>query len=279
MLKPYMDWGKTMSWLEKFKSIGLVVLLTIIPALCAYLSVNNNILDELQKSGYIGLKFNVPLFKQWVLFIGTIVPPCILTVLWQIAKNSRRVFAKQRHALIGLVREWFISYCQNLLSNPSLRIINVRIFIEKKKFGRLKSVVQYLIKRFKPEFEFKKKFLMRNVRGLYTTLNRDDLEFEVSPNQQGLVGICYKHREPVVRSDLKISTEDFHLDDYQKHLTNDIDFCLCYPIPDKDNKIFAIITFDSPEHIIIPPDKKPEWDEGVANFCQTIYETLPELFK
>lgn len=267
-----------MTILEKIKSLLLVVILTIIPGLSAYLSVNNNILDELQKNGYIGPNFNLPLVKQYVLFLGAIIPPCILTLLWQISKNGKKVLERQRHALVRMMKDWFVSYCHNLLSNPSMRVLNVRIFIEEKRFWWLKAGLELVIKHFRPDFEFKKKFLMRNVKGLYTTINRDDLEFEVSPDWQGLVGKCYQDRKLIYRSDLKVSDEDFHLTDYQRHIVSEVDFCLCYPIPDKDNKIAAIITFDSPEHIIIPPDKKTEFEEGAANFCQTLHETLPELF-
>lgn len=102
--------------------------------------------------------------------------------------------------------------------------ISIRVFVKPRIFDRLVSIIK--AKRIYNYLE------IRNYDSLGARGKTDDLKFEICPNVQGLVGKCYNSKMVEYSWDLKKenSKVKYNMTQGQDEQTNDLRFCLCYPI-------------------------------------------------
>lgn len=261
--------------MKKIKSVFIVLFFTFIPGFAMYLAGEKSILDIWQSQGYIGPKVSLPFVKQSLRILSVGLTALYLSITREFLKNKLHIIEIQRCSLINNLKRSFLEAFQNKISNASINAINIRIFIEKKDYLRFLKALLGKYASYIP----KKYYIIKNIDGLSNAGNTNNLQFEVSPNSQGLVGKCYNQKSIVYDEDLMVSEEDYNLNSYQRNKTCDIRFCLCAPIFGNDGEVVAIVAFDSVERITIESDDKNVWKVMITNYCQTLHENLPDLFK
>jgi len=153
--------------------------------------------------------------------------------------------------------------------------INVRIFLPDKSimrrirefFGHKPGISRYRIK---------------NIPGLCSVGLTDNLYFEVDPNSQGIVGACYNHARLVYDNAPTLGKTTYNMTEYQKSITQDVNTCICVPILDSADNIFAIVSYDSTETINLVSLKnrrKVVFEKLVTHQSISLYEYFPFLFK
>jgi len=120
---------------------------------------------------------------------------------------------------------------------------------------------------------------MKNIEGFTDDNIKDGLVFEAYPKTQGLVGECFINKNIVYEEDLRNSTKDYNLTDFQKQQTSNTIFCLCIPLINTKDEIYAIITLDSNEEIVIPQESRYEIFSLLRTFGKRFGEEMFHLFK
>ncbi|KJR47340.1 hypothetical protein UF75_2253 [Desulfosporosinus sp. I2] len=251
-----------------------VIFFISVPALLAYLSSNNSILDQWKTQKYLGDNFNIELFKQYLLIIGTIITSGYLSIsnALNIRKNS--VLLSQRAALIN---EWKIStlyYLESIIIDEHTSSIKFKIWRERR------GIIYRISKKFYNAIGKNRKivFYERQIEGL-TDMDNTSMYYEVAPNIQGVVGLCYNEKEIQYEEDFSLSLDAHHLNPFQLSRARQIKFCLCSPIFNTNNEIVTIISFESIHCININTNFENQLANAITNFCQTLYQNCPELFK
>ena len=125
-----------------------------------------------------------------------------------------------------------------------------------------------------------KNYYIKNIDGLAESDITNNLKFEVYPNKQGLVGDCYDQKAIVYDDDMENSNEtNYNLTHYQIAKTNELRFILACPIFSESEEIIAIMSFDTCDRIKVKDESKDILRSMVLNFTQSLYESIPELFK
>lgn len=253
------------------------LLIAAIPAIMAYFSSDDSLLDIWKKKGILGDQFDIDLVKQ-ILLVGSV----ILTSLWLTLQNERykgkmKVTEEQRIALIRIMKEAFLSNLAEKVCSPDLSTLRIRIWTEDKKFTKFLELIRCWIM----NQTLIRTYIIKNVAGLSYSDNTENLSFIVSPQSelQGLVGMCYDKKSIVLDDDLHNTQRDYNLNNQQKSKTNGTRFCLCYPIFDDNSNIISIVSFDTNVPITIPDDKLDTLSSTVTEFCQGLYQNCPELFR
>ncbi len=183
----------------------------------------------------------ITMIKDCLTLIGivlTMLPLGLFYILNEI-KNDRHV--KNKQVLISYIRDILVNAVETKIQVDKSDI-NIRIYVPKNK------ILYHLSNLLKIHIDIK--FTMKNING-YNGNIRNGLDLSVYPVEQGLVGLCYARKEMVYGDRLKSQLNDYHLDDYQKQVLSQMDFCICIPIIDKSNNIAAILSLDSNEPIIL----------------------------
>ncbi|WP_133158776.1 hypothetical protein [Clostridium thermosuccinogenes] len=259
----------------KQKIVLRVIFVSFIPVLLNYLAKSENCLDDLQKSGFIGQNINIRLWKDIFLLISALFTTIFLSIKLACLEANQKIIANQRESLIKYNKEIFFKALGNKLMTTD-KNINVRIFVQKK--GILLHVKKILAKITNGYIQYKEIFTIRNIEGLADTGITKNLSFEVCPEPQGLVGQCYKLRTIIFEDNFKRNCINYNITEYQKNKLNDIEFWLCAPIFNEKGEIISIVSFDSAQKVNISKANKSVWIDMVTNYCQFLYEYLPELF-
>ena len=264
----------------KGKAIKVIIisLYLLVPALLTYLGQNNSFFNYLQNNRIISLETErIPVIKDILLIAGiflTIVPSGIKLVRLE---WDNKYYLEQRDFLIKYVKDMFMEAFESKVDKKFIDL-NIRIFVpiykrnvERKKRTRLFSLPFCISKRVL--------FKIKNIKGLSDPGTTNDLEFEVYPKIQGIVGRCYNIKTVYVDEDIKSNNENYNLTEYQKSKTCDVEFCLCVPIFGKDSNVIAIMSLDSTRPMPIPSKNRGELYNILYNFSKSFNEQLPELFK
>ncbi len=261
---------------KKFKFGLFVFIFTIIPGIAAYLGKQNNVLDDLQADEIIGKNFPLSTFKSIVLILGVVLSSLILTIRLEVHKNKNKQLKDQRVELIKENRKSFIKALQSQIPGiPSPSGINIRIWIPKTK--RLECILKF-IKTLRRQ-ETRKILTIKNVEGLSDTGTTDELQFEVHPKVEGLVGRCYDGKEIVFEEDLFCSDYEYNLNRYQENKTIGTRFCLSAPIFNYKDKVIAVISMDSEDRAVIETDEEQILYLLITMYCQKLYDNMRDLFK
>lgn len=247
------------------------VLLSLIPAICTYLGQDNNILVRLQEKGYIGPNVNLELFRDWMNILSIVLTFTILTVPLIIANMKSESYKAQRDTLLKNNKDIFGITLKEQLKLENCHI-NIRVFVPKITLRHIISKWLHL--------PIKLEYHIKNIDGLADHDITENLKFEVYPRKQGLVGNCYSQKAVLYDDDLINSNEtNYNLTDYQKAKTNRLQFILVCPIISELNEVVSIVSFDSYDVIKIHEEQKEPLRKLILNYTQSLYESIPDLFK
>lgn len=249
------------------KGIGL----SLFPAVCAYLSTDNSILVWLQTNKYLGENVDVELVRNIMYLASILLTFLCLTIPYIIRDIECNEYKSQRDMLIKDNKDIFEATLKNELNLKHCKI-NVRIFVPK--YTLIYKIARIINKKSKLEYH------IRNIEGLAEKDITENLKFSVFPKKQGLVGECYRQQAVLYDDDLVNSNEtDYGLTMHQIAKTNKIKFILVCPVFSDEEKMIAIVSFDSYDEIKIMDEKKDILRNLVLNYTQSLYECVPDLFK
>lgn len=251
--------------------IGKGIGVSLIPATCAYLSQDNNILTWLQDNGYIGSKINIDFIQNSMSIMSILLTFILLTVPYILSDLRCKSYKSQRDILIKSNKDIFETTLKHELNLEHCKL-NVRIFVP-----RL-TIIQSIRKKFKLSNILY--YHIKNINGLAEKDITDNLKFQVFPNKQGLVGECYVQKAVLYDDDMENSNEtNYNLTHYQIAKTNKLKFILVCPIFSEAEEIIAIISLDSEDTIKMQEGSKDTLRKLVLNYTQSLYECIPDLFK
>lgn len=257
--------------MKKAKIILGCILISLIPAILSYLGTSNNILDILVEKRIIGESVDIEVIKESCLIANIIFT--FLILLYSKVKEEIKI-SNCNEQLEGLV-----SYCKELLCGAISKElggvsihINIRIFVP---CDGLLYHIRYLFNRNTPLY-----YKIRNVKGLAETDITNNLKFQVRPNDEGLVGMCYRKGNICYDTQLKENNSSkYSLNNTQIAKTSNLAFSMVVPITDSGNNVIAIMAFDSKQKIDKTKEVMDKISEAANAFAQLLYEKAPELFQ
>lgn len=251
-----------------------ILLFISIPSFFAYLAGSHSILNQWKELQYLGERFNTSLVKDYLLFFGILITSGYLTITNEINRRKLFTILAQRAALINQIKESALIYLENIIGDEHVSSIKFRVWREKNNIiTRLQKKICSIMKINCPVI------LHQSIIDGLTEMDKTGLYFEVKPNIQGLVGICYNEREIIYEEDLSLVIDQYDLRPFQLCKVRSIRFCLCTPVFDAKDEIVAIITFESIHYIKISSEIELRLADVITNFSQTLYQNCPELFK
>lgn len=258
----------------KRKNIYFTVYVTTVSAfisILSYLSTSSLIFNKLIKIGLLDEKINIPLVQDYCLWIGIILSSFLLSLKLIITKIELNKTIEVRNALISMSKNLLTSSLgRKLLSNQS--DYDIRIFIPK--YPKIYKFLDLL------HAEYKRLFIIKNIEMIATEGITKDLEFEVSPKQIGLVGICYNKKAMVYDDDLEHTNEsDYGLNQIQVSRTFNLKWSICCPIFNEKNEVIAIIALDGKTRIKIDKQKAASIRQELFAYSRMLYDNVPQLFE
>lgn len=243
---------------------------SLLPAFFVWLG-QSDALVKLQEYQYIGQNVNVVLIKDLSAILGVILTFWFLTIPLIKAELNEGKYHTQRDRLIKNNKEIFQKVLCKQLGRERCDM-DIRIFVPQDDW-------KYKLKKlFNPSIPLY--FRIKNLDGLADPGTTDDLQFQVCPNPEGLVGKCYQERTILYDDDLENNNEtQYNLNEYQINKTNDLKFILVCPIMSSDNQIAAVVAFDSKTQIKVTDENRKPLTNAVLNYTQELHELVPEFFK
>ena len=246
------------------------IVFSFFPAILTFVCKSEGFLDSLQDKGILGSNIDTVVLKDILLIISIVLTFILLTTRLIKKQYYMDNAIQQRNKLLAMNKEIFTITLAKQLGEEYLNI-DIRIFVPKVS----------LISRIKDMFKIthKKYFKIKNINSLSESGTTDNLIFEVSPNQQGLVGNCYSTKSIVYDADLtNTNSLKYNLNNSQIYKTSDLKFVLCCPLF-LNNDVIGIMAFDSKQRINMTKQQHDKLRDPIVVFSQSIYEHIPELFK
>lgn len=125
-----------------------------------------------------------------------------------------------------------------------------------------------------------RKFIIKNIDLIAEQGITKDLQFEVFPNPQGLVGMCYDTKSVVFDDDLEhTNSNSYNLKTNQIDRTSNLKWSICCPICDNNDTVVAIMALDGKAPIKISKEKETALNKEIVAFSRMLYDSVPQLFK
>lgn len=258
--------------LKIFKHIFATILLSAIPALLSYLSSSELIFDYLIELKLIGDAIDIPFIQDCCLWTGIVFSAIFLSLQLIIAQIRLDSVQEERNLLItmstGIVSKALADSC-----TPSPLDFDIRLFIPK--YPVLYSILDFLHIQIVP-----KKFIIKNIDLIADQGTTKNLEFEVSPHCEGLVGQCYCTKGIMFDDNLETNNNsNYNLGHNQIQRTSSLKWSICCPIVNEDNKVVAIIAIDGQTKMTIKSSKKDSLFQIISGYSRMLYDNVPPLFK
>lgn len=255
----------------KIVIVGL--LCSLFPALFSYLGQSNNALDWLKRNDLLGSGVSIELLKDICTGVSIFLTFILLTLPLICSQINEQLFRKQRDDLLYQWKDIFVAALSKGLNIKNLNM-DIRIFVPKI------TLKMKIIKIINPS-KYKLKFTIRNLNALAGIDTTENLAFEVYPEQEGLVGQCYKNKMMYHDDNLMLTNDvAYNLSQSQIFKTKDLRFSLVCPILNEDNDVVSIVAFDSKQDIKVDnSEMKRTIENSVLNFSQMLHSRVPELFK
>lgn len=251
----------------------MLLIITSIPALLAYLSSSNAFLEWLVEKEIIAVQSKN--FISTLLGIASLVlPSLILFFLYEYYKIKAEKLQIQRDKILYLLKDTYFTVYEKNMEFPEGTFENLSMRVWKPKsavfFTKNKLSIKWKVRLF--ELSTKYNFDKNNFK--------DKLRFEIFPNTQGLIGECFQTKKIVYSKNVaKESKRKFNLDDHQLAVTEDTKFVLCVPMFDPTTKkINSIISFDLEKEVQIPTSKRKYTTKFFRYFCNDLNGIAPEIF-
>lgn len=261
---------------KKVWIIFKIIILSVLPTLLSFLGRSHIDLSFLQKAVPVFADMDQLVVKDYFILAGMIITIIVIDIQYALSEFDRKTVTRQREFLIQYIKNIFIESLESKLQEENT-CINVRLFVPKKGilFLGKKILEKLLVNRIK----LRKAFVVKNMDCLSEPGFTNGLCFQVEPQAQGLVGLCYKERCFVYCEDLRSIEKDLNLTIFQRNKLANIVFWLCVPVINRNNEVIAVISFDSKNKINISKIEHDELSRAVTNFSQFFGEGLPDLLK
>lgn len=257
--------------MKKLVGIIKIFIVSLLPTLLQYIS-NSNLLEILQKAQIIGMAVDVPKVKTVIGLFGCVLTAFMLVYYQWSAEKKIANLEKINNQLLELHKKSFVKLLSSKVSN-TFEKINIRIFVPHYSLKYYLSCKRHL------------EFVIKNFSELADTGITNNLRFQVLPtaSAEGLVGDCYNSKRMVYDDNLEETNEqNYHLSEYQKNKTRTLKFSMVCPLFKNKQEVVAVVAFDSEEKVVMPSKNSEEYrqlTQLVLTYSQTLYETVPELFK
>lgn len=210
----------------------------------------------------------------WFISVMFTAIPLQVYMIWNRERESRAT--AERDGLLRFLRDQF-QYKLEEEAKTKYPNINIHVFLPKYKFVSILNTNGNSNR--KRLFLFQTVLKSKDISGFCCNDTTDGLYFHTGEAAQGLIGKCYTDKALLYEEDLRKMDAAYHLTGYQKNHTRSTRFCLCFPLLNEQDKVLAVISFDSQEPIAIHKAGKNIWCDNVINFCLTLEQTLPHIFK
>lgn len=254
------------------KQIIGVLLLSMIPAFLSYMSNSALFFDKLKEWGFLGENLNIPVIQDRCLIISIVFSAVALSMNLCATKIKYDFALEQRNMLIRMNKKILSSsldkHCFSQVSS-----FDIRIFIPKY------PTIYKLAEKFGFK-QFHKKFIIKNIDLISEQGITKNLEFEVYPQEEGLVGMCYKNKVMVYDDDLEHTNDQiYQLSKSQINRTSDLKWSICCPICVEADTVVAIVALDGKTKIKIDKKREIVLQKELSAFCYMLYDSVPQLFK
>jgi hypothetical protein len=241
--------------------------------LFTYLSQTTYLFDFLQKNNYITVKCSLVEIQDFCLVISIVLTFIFIVSQYGFALCKYDKFLKQRNALLKVIKTILVNALESEFKKNGLHF-EIRLFLPQHRiwywfadFFKLKHRIIYHIK---------------NLSVWADVGKTKKLSFEVKPQSQGLVGMCFSEKNMVYDSNLKVTNKtNYKLSKLQLDQTSDLRFIVCCPIlgPEPKEKVVAILAFDTKAEINLTPKQIDNLRDPLYTFSRQVYEAVPELFR
>ena len=254
------------------KEILLVIIFSAIPSTLSYLANSSLVFDKLIQWRILSEGINVPLIQDYCLWIGIVFSAICLSLNLIITKIKYDGILDERNLLIKMNKDILSSSLgKRFLSDSSA--FDIRIFIPK-------HLLLYKITDRLRINNISKKFIIKNVDLIANQGVTKDLQFEVSPKQEGLVGLCYHNKVMVYDDDLEnTNNKNYSLNQNQISRTTNLKWSICCPVCDENDTVIAIIALDGKTKITIDKEKEVALRTDLLAFSRMLADSVPQLFK
>lgn len=253
------------------KTIAKTIIMSAIPAILSYLANSALVFDKLIEWKVLNAEADVPLIQDWCLWLSIAMTALLLSLNLIIAQYKYERTREERDSLIKMAK--------TILENSFVKKFfqehvdfNMRFFIPKHHY------LYWIADKLNLKF-VKKKFVIKNIDLIADQGITKDLEFEVSPKTEGLVGKCYRDKSVLWDDGLEsTNTTDYHLDAHQISRTADLKWIICCPIYGPTSEIVAILALDGKTNAKITDPEKKLCVE-LSAFSRMFFDSVPQLFK
>jgi hypothetical protein len=254
------------------KQIFSVIFFTVITPTLSYLANSSLIFDKMKAIGLIGESIDISVLQDYCLWVGIVLSGLFLSLNLIYTKVKHEDILEQRNSLIKMTKNVLAgSLGRRFLSQSST--FNIRIFVPKHPWLYKIADKLHFIK-------IKRMFIIKNIDLISDQGITKNLQFEVYPNQEGLVGMCFKEKSVVYDDDLEHTNNvNYGLNQNQKSRTSDLKWSICCPVFENNDTVVAIIALDGKTRITIDKAKETALSEELFVFSRMLFDSVPQLFK
>lgn len=256
----------------KYKKIFYVIFVTIIAAFLNLISSSNRFINQLIKMNLLPVNTEVEHVKEISLIVSIVFSLIFISI--KLAKEQIKNInsIEERNLLINMTKNILKDVLMEKFSK-NFSSFNIRIFTQK--YPRLYAFFDFFhIK------NYKKVFKIKNIPQIAETGTTKDLEFEVFPKWQGLVGLCFENRCIIYDDNLQENNDkQYNLVNNQLSKTSNLEWSICFPLFDTKDNIVSIISFDGQKKINIEEKQETELSRQIIVFSIMLHDAVPQLFR
>lgn len=254
---------------KTIKEFFKVLLATLVPSGLTYLANSDYFFQKLIEKRIIGESFNITQTQDVLLVLGIISSVLLLSLNLFFSKMRYNKTIEQRDQLLTMNAE----IMKSALKPLGFGDFDIRIFIPE-------HPIYYKILGLKKDVLGKKVFIIKNIQTLAKEGLTKNLQFEVQPNPQGLVGMCYEQKMICYDDDLEnTNTTDYNLDNNQISRTSDLKWSICCPVFNNSEDIVAILALDGKTRMKIEKSQEKAIYDNLVCFSRLLFDASPNLFK
>ena len=259
---------------KKAKIILSVLIFTAIPSFLSYVSNSDYFFTKLINTGIFSenITKSIDLIQDGCLIASIVLSVILLSATSAKAQIKHELILEQRNLLIKMNKDNLKTALVEKFSKEFSNF-NIRIFIPK--HPRWYALLKWLhIKNYKVFF------IIKNIPQIAEVGITTNLEFEVYPKCEGLVGLCYKEKVMYYDDNLtKNNSTSYNLGDNQIARTSNLEWSICCPVFDSANNVIAIIALDGTEKLTIDKSREIELSKQIVVFSRMLYDAVPLLFR
>jgi len=243
-----------------------------VPAVCTYLASDDAVIKWLIRRNLLSGNFNILLFQRVCLLVSVLFTTFILNIKIMHYEHNEERQNKEIAGLYNVIKQFAQSNLAAISNNNNFTF-DLRIFVPE--INIFKLVTAFLTRR-----KAERWFVIRNIEPFAKRDITEHLRFRVEPEIQGLVGAAYERGAIVYDEALSITNStEYSLDKSQLSRTAKLLWSICVPILDENNKVFAVMAFDSDSSPLNISSNKEEIRTLTNTLAIMMRDSVPEMFK